>query len=347
MHKDTPLYFISPYNKYPTGGVKQIYRQVDHLNTAGFKAFVVHPKNGQRSNWFQNTTKILYNERIFITRKLKLKKKIKLYIRAIFGINNDPIDINGILIIPEIYGNDIQLFNPEMKYVVFNQNCYYTFNDYSYQNTQTPYPYHSNRHLATLVVSEDSKNYLNFAFPDAQIHRITLGIDPKTFCYHSVKKKQIAFMPRKLSNDIIQIINIIKARNKIPNWEFIPIDNKSETEVSSTLKESALFMSTNHKEGFGLPPAEAMACGCIVIGYSGQGGQEYFKEKFSYPITEGEIINFAKQVENIAMAFEKQKNNIQEKGKNAATYINTNYSLELEQQNIINTWKSILKIAQS
>ena len=37
------------------------------------------------------------------------------------------------------------------------------------------------------------------------------------------------------------------------------IENKTEKEVADIMKESAVFLSFNHKEGFGLPPAEAMS----------------------------------------------------------------------------------------
>ena len=41
-------------------------------------------------------------------------------------------------------------------------------------------------------------------------------------------------------------------------------------------KESMLFFSFGHPEGFGLPVAEALACGCAVVGYTGLGGRELF-----------------------------------------------------------------------
>ena len=37
------------------------------------------------------------------------------------------------------------------------------------------------------------------------------------------------------------------------------------------------FLSFGHPEGFGLPLAEAGACGCALIGYSGLGGREIIK----------------------------------------------------------------------
>jgi glycosyltransferase involved in cell wall biosynthesis len=101
-------------------------------------------------------------------------------------------------------------------------------------------------------------------------------------------------MPRKLRDDVEQVINILKIRNNIKGWSFVEIDNMSESEVARILKESTVFLSFNHREGFGLPPVEAMACGCVVVGYEGGAGKEYFLDDFSFSVEEGNIIDFVK-----------------------------------------------------
>jgi glycosyltransferase involved in cell wall biosynthesis len=42
------------------------------------------------------------------------------------------------------------------------------------------------------------------------------------------------------------------------------------------LKESLLFLSFVNGEGLGLLAVEAMSCGCVVVGYDGMGGKEFF-----------------------------------------------------------------------
>ena len=113
------------------------------------------------------------------------------------------------------------------------------------------------------------------------------------------------------------------------------------------MKESILFLSFNHREGFGLPPAEAMACGCYVIGYHGQGGKEYFKHDFSSVIEDGNIIEYVKKIEEITMVYEKNPNLILEKGRQASEFILSNYSIEKEEESTINIWNNILKLKQS
>ena len=46
-------------------------------------------------------------------------------------------------------------------------------------------------------------------------------------------------------------------------------------EVAGALQEALLFLSCGHPEGFGLPLAEAIACGCLVVGYHGLAGRDF------------------------------------------------------------------------
>ncbi len=340
------LYFICTENKEPIGGIKQLYRQVDILNKNGFNAFIVHRKKGFRHKWFQNNTKIIYNLAIFnkideiFKKKVKPLKIIKNYIRT---KKDDPIDDNGILIIPEIFGPYISSINNKIQKVIFNQNCYYTFNNCSLDESKNNPIYLDEKFLASIVVSEDSKKYLEYSFPKSITHRIHLGINTNKFFYNKAsKKKQIAFMPRKLEDDIIQIINILKIKSNLGNWDFVAIHNKTEDEVATILNESSIFLSLNHREGFGLPPAEAMASGCIVIGYAGQGGKEYFSPNFSFKIDEGNIIQFVEKIEEVAVMFNNNNTNLLEMQENASIYISENYNLLKEEESIVSTWKKIL-----
>lgn len=84
----------------------------------------------------------------------------------------------------------------------------------------------------------------------------------------------ICYMPRKLPRHVEAITTAVSESTPDQNW--ISIENASDAEVSSILSQSDIFLSTQDLEGFGLPAAEAMACGCIVAGYAGT-------SRFSHP----------------------------------------------------------------
>jgi len=59
------LLFVCPDIQKPSGGIKQIYRQVDVLNKNGFEAYILHDNPGFKCNWFANKTPVLYNPSLF------------------------------------------------------------------------------------------------------------------------------------------------------------------------------------------------------------------------------------------------------------------------------------------
>lgn len=337
MKNTRKIYFLCPVNKKPAGGVKQIYRMVDALNKNGYEAYVVHKKK-HREKWFSNDTQIKVNPfifkkiKFFDSRKNGFLHKILLSFFKSFSFKINPEDI---IVFPEIMGAHFdKVF--DNQFVIFNQNCYYTFDHY--KNTDSS-PYLSAKNLATIVVSDDSKQYLENVFPSMAIHRINLGINQSIFNDSDAKKKQICYMPRKLENDVHQVLQILKYRGHLKDWNFVAIDNKNESEVAQIFRESAIFLSFNHREGFGLPPVEAMACGCHVIGYTGEAGKEYFKEEFSKAIEAGNILQFAQTIEKAAQEFTSSL----EKGKSAHKYVFENYSFEKEEESILSTWNEIFK----
>ena len=71
----------------------------------------------------------------------------------------------------------------------------------------------------------------------------------------------------------------------------------THAQVAERLRASRIYLAFTHQEGFGLPAAEAMACGNYVIGNHGQAGREFFDSAFSMPIETGNMLGFARAVE--------------------------------------------------
>lgn len=345
MEKDFIIYFICPTNKYATGGVKQMYRQVDILNSNGINARILHKWYGNKEKWLQNTPPISYNPYIFKQIKYNSNsKRINIFRRLtlfLLKLISKKIDSNSILVFPEFYGLNAHKITPNLLRVIFNQNCYYTFdhsNNFELQNNT----YTDNNTLAVITVSEDSQNYLKYTFPEIPIHKLRLGINNELFFYSKEKKKQICFMPRKLSHDISQVVNILRLRGIDSSWTLVSIQDKTEKEVAQIMRESAIFLSFNHREGFGLPPAEAMACGCIVVGYKGRGGAEYFNTEFSYSVEDGDIIGYVNKIMYIISLFETNPDLVTNQGKQASNFILAKYSITNEIIDVMASWKHII-----
>ncbi len=120
------------------GGVRMLYRHVDILNANGFDAAIVHFAAGFKINWFEHSTRVLHM----------------------------PVKLNSqdIAVFAEVGGLKIAGWAPGNRKVIFNQNAYYTFKRYPLEGgVETPYLHPEV--VATIVVSEDSRQYLQQAFP--------------------------------------------------------------------------------------------------------------------------------------------------------------------------------------
>jgi glycosyltransferase involved in cell wall biosynthesis len=319
VHNQPNIYFYCYDRDIPSGGIKVLYQHVDILNKHGFAAFILHQTPGFRCTWFENVTPIV--------------SMTELRIRA-----------SDYLVIPEEIFPELNKAARGLKKVVFNQNCYYSFlHGHSLEKTDIITTYQDKEVIAALVVSEDSKEYLSYVFPALKVIRIHNAIDPNVFSYNRQKNPLISFMPRKHFEDILQVINILKYRNALGDFEIVSIYDKTEREVAQILRESIIFLSFGYPEGFSLPPAEAMACGCIVIGYHGMGGKEFFRSEFSYPINCGDIISFAQTVEKVIELYKFDKDILIKRGELASHFMLNNYSLERQEKDVIKFWNDIIK----
>ncbi len=325
------IYYLCPDMNHPSGGIRVIYRHVDRLNQLGLPAAVLHCRRGYRCSWFENRTTVEY-------------------------IPDVRLGSADFLVVPEVYAGlylvksrlkkdqklILKLIRSAVNKVIFNQNAYNTFRSYPLDGASPDEDlYHDPQVRACMVVSEDNREYLEMAFDHLPVSRIHNSIDPAVFSYDADKKEQIAYMPRRNPEDARQVINIIRNRGWFAKYRLVAIENMSEAEVAGTLKESKIFLSFGYPEGFGLPPAEAMACGCMVVGYHGWGGKEYFRDDFFYPVAHGDIAGFVRRFEFMADTLREDPERVQQHAIAGSQFILEQYSPAKEDGDLESFWKSL------
>jgi hypothetical protein len=89
---------------------------------------------------------------------------------------------------------------------------------------------------------------------------------------------RIGFMPRKNKALAEQIRRIFEERNPKAGAQWVPIHGLDRPGVAEALRSCHVFLVTGFPEGCPLPPLEAMACGCLCVGFTGFGGWDYMRQ---------------------------------------------------------------------
>lgn len=304
------VYVLCPDLKTPFGGVMKLYEVVDTLNANGIESYIIHDDKNFKAEWFENSTKITDFKSVVVKE-------------------------DDLLIIPEVYGNHILKYYTGVRKIIFNQNSFYTLMQFKENISYAKEVYLHKDIAQVMVVSDHDYNFIKWLFPTVRLSRITLGINSNLFFYAADKKKQIAVMPRKVANDYNLLVQLLILREDLQEYTIKVIDNLSLENVAEILRESEIFLSFSHQESFGLPPAEAMACGCIVIGYHGQGGKEFFKADLTYPIEQSNLMDYTECVGKVIKQFETNPLKMQEIGRQASQFILNQYSKSNQEKSIL------------
>lgn len=348
------IFYICPWAEKPTGGIKQIFRHVEALSASGFDASVLALESSMPS-WFNSSASVarVITSRLDLIRSGFSRRKNKTgwlfsksppLVEILGGVNaGERRRLGGgdIIVLPEYIGRTLKACEFGSEFVVFNQNAHYTFNGFSHSEDVADFIYR-NKLLAALAVSRHTYDYLKFAFPDLQVLLTPNGVDGARFHPPDIKKKkQIAFMPRKLPTTIVQVLQILRARGSLKGWGICPIDGMDEADVAALLRESAIFLSTCSDEGFGLPPLEAGASGCVVIGYTGYAAREFMRSEYCCPIAQGDIMSFSQTLERVIHEFDENPDNLLQKAMSYSLFLKENYSKESESQHVVAAWNQI------
>lgn len=298
----------------PIGGVKQIYRFCEACRDLGVTATVIQQSDDFTPGWFSTTAPTI---------SIKSFNSLQL---------NTELDI---LVIPETVVGSVSAFRPELRRIIFNQNSSYTF---GVGDTSIFHPRalseHYQKALHTFVISQYDYKFISSLFGIDSV-RLSLLINPievDLFSHPSSKKRQVAFMPRKNPKHSLIVTSYLKSHPLLRGWEFVPIHKMNQTEVASVLRNSFFFLSFGHPEGFGLPVAEALACGCNVVGYSGIGGYELFQigSKFSCAteISFGDYQQFIASVLNQVSIHDSDSDLISSHSRACSQAVRTHYCIE-------------------
>ena len=223
----------------PCGGVHKIYDDVMLLNELGYESYVLHD-TPFRVSWFKHNVPVI-------------------------SLKYMDVSSEDIVVIPEYKSLVIEKFR-KCKYKIFYVQSWYYVNeipdDYDFIITAGDYDaqwLYENRGIEV----------------DGIIHN---GIDFNLF-YPSPENRvlnRVLYLHRKNGSDGDYIRLNLQGKMGL---DFQCIDEISQEELAEEYRMADIFIALGTNEGFQMPPIEAMACGCIVVGYSGHGALQYMRHK--------------------------------------------------------------------
>jgi glycosyltransferase involved in cell wall biosynthesis len=262
----TKIFYACPDVPSPSGGVHTLYRHVAILRAGGFDACILHTQSFFRANWFP-----------------------RMDVEIRYMAEDDGPGPADHLVIPEGMPDIMRKYaGTAVRRTVFAQNWAYVFDALGPGESWQQWGI-----FDAMTVSAYMKKLV----------KDTMGIDatvihpgiPLPAVDSAGRKLQIAYMPRKNPHDASRIQKIFCALNPenvaIP---FVPLTGLRHEAVYARLLETPFFVATGYPEGCPLPPLEAMACGCIVVGFDGMGMREYIEQGVNgYCVPDGDAVTAA------------------------------------------------------
>ncbi len=245
------IYVLDAFD-VPFGGVAAIYRHVEILHAHGMPASVALQKLPARDFYDTKAPLLIHDGRL-----------------------HDHARQGDIFVLPESFSaGAAALAGTPAKRLMFCQNHHYL------AFSKNPGLGIAEFHVDGVIASSEAiRGFFHDVYGIRNLPLLPYAIDCTIFKPAERKKRQIAFMPRKLPRDAGFLLASFRRRHpRHAAVAWVPIDKVTRAASARILAESDVFLSLSHRESFGLPPLEAMACGCLVAGFHGEGGREYTTE---------------------------------------------------------------------
>ena len=251
---------LSSDSSSPIGGVKQLYRLSEALTASGRTSCVVSQTVDFVPAWFDSSASVI---------SYAQWSKIDL----------DPS--RDLIVIPETFVPYKSKY-PALKKIVFNQNASYTlgvppvFFDSSYPSSVLD-SYLEDDILHTLCVSTYDYSFLS-EFVGIPVDRLSLVTNciESFFSYPQKMSNTITYMPRKNHHFQREFFSLLSRSSFQNRFVFKSLKGLNQAEVCSAFQDSICFLNFGYPEGFGLPVAEALACGSAVVGFNSLGTKDIY-----------------------------------------------------------------------
>lgn len=332
------ILFYVPAVDAPSGGVNVIFEWVDVLRAAGFDICVFSDRPDYSYKFLSSPRETLFSAEIRAIRNRQKKRKARLR-DAITGLPSRRASTiqprsDDILVVPEFLAVEMCGLYPQVPKVLLVQTHPWLLRQ-EWRDAVRETGYHA-------VIATSQLCARMVALADlGQPFLIPLAIDPAAFTAQGDKRDMIAYMPRKRRDEVMLAVEALRRSPALAGYDFVEIDGLAQQQVAEILTQARFFLAFSNREGFGLPPAEAMAAGCIVVGFTGAGGDEYFTEDVAFPVSDSNLPVLCDTVERLALICRDDPAALAEMCQAAHQKIRQNYSRAARDKALLDVFSRI------
>jgi len=339
------IFFVLPEVDEPIGGNHVTMSFAAILKDEGLDVAILYSSKDYYYPFFENhsipTVFVPNHSKVSLrqrTRKLVQRPKLTSFVATRKGKNSQvSIGQDDVVIFPEFNYKHERRRIPNGRHVLLCQGFGPLFSGAIDLGPERETAY--GRLTATIAISEICAEAVRiYTGTDPSI--VPISLDSRRYRYHEDKQKKIVFMPRRRRQELTGIVSLLASEPALKNYEFVALDRVSASTVDQVLSESLIFLSGSQQDGFGLPPAEAMAMGCLAIGYAGVGGEEFFTETVGFPVPEDNTVAFYRTIIDVVEQYETDPSSLNRKRKLASETILSRYTKE-------ETTKQLLKFCHT
>lgn len=244
------IFHILPYNPIPSGGIKVHYQLVALERRMGYDAYIAYEVPGRKVTWFKHDVpEISWAEMSSLADRTRdvIVGWEDAYPLVRSGFHNKVMYVQGEVFINRslpYYGIDVWFSS------VFNAGALPQFHERE--------PYLVRPYIDRTVFYHDPSEEL------------------------SVRPTRVLIQQRKAGDTALA--NMLAEANELLSGAaarsapIVVLPDCDEAAFATALRSAQIFVAHSYPEGLGLPALEAMACGCLVVGFTGGGGTDYMQQ---------------------------------------------------------------------
>ena len=300
--------FMAPDLPSPSGGIKVMYRYVEHLCALGYDARVWHGTPGFAYESWGSTALVDTGAEL-------------------------DFDAGDVLVMPETGGSKWSFLSQGQPVVMLCQGMDFVFANSDFLVDEPgAYPGWPQA-TAALAVSDAIHTFLDRACaPAFPIHNVPVQIED--WFQPRAKEKRIALMPRRRREDLLGAVQLVRRSGRLADWEIVLIDGMTQQEVADELGRAAIFLFGAEREGVGLPGAEAMASGCYVVGFTGDGAKEYMLREHASVIADSDVVDMCDRALEAMDWFENDRGFFDDRAADGREWVRSRHSGQLVRERL-------------